>query len=137
MVIRIFRGYQKNRPELTARWLCFVLRTIRPCADWVEADVHHAIAEILDRRRIPYEREATLGPGSRIDFLVGGGIGIEAKHGKPHCAAVARQLERYAASDRIAELILVTQRGLIVRPTQAAGKPIHYVALTKNWGIAT
>ncbi len=70
-------------------------------------------------------------PADRIDFLLPGGVGIEVKvDGQP--AAVWRQLVRYAASDRVTELLLVTTRAkhAVGRvETTLNGKPMNVLVL--------
>lgn len=76
-----------------------------------EGEFQDAVAEVLRRASLVFEREVTLGGGDRIDFLVDGGIGLELKtQGTP--IAIARQLQRYARHDRIVELVLVTTRAV-------------------------
>jgi len=71
-----------------------------------EAELQDGVATALCDARIRFEREVTLGPRDRIDFMVGR-IGIEVKT-DGSLAAVTRQLFRYAQHDRIDDLILVT-----------------------------
>ena len=74
-----------------------------------EADLQRAIAQILTKHDIPFEKEKTLSRTERIDFLLEGGVGIEIKvHGS--ATAVARQLQRYAKCDQIRSLVLLTSR---------------------------
>jgi len=93
-----------------------------------EAELQEAIAEALRRDGIDFEREVSLAPGDRIDFLVGG-VGIEVKLAGPP-TAVLRQLSRYAASERVESLVLAT---IVARhatlPDELGGKPLHVVTL--------
>lgn len=74
----------------------------------VEQRLQDALEAVLIDLGITFEREVTLRKGDRIDFLVGS-IGIECKvDGSMN--TVASQLLRYAESDRISGLILVTTR---------------------------
>ena len=66
------------------------------------------LAAALNAAAIAYQREVVLGPRDRIDFLAGT-VGIEVKvAGSP--ARVAAQLLRYAHSDRVDALVLITTR---------------------------
>lgn len=95
-----------------------------------EGDVQLAIAEILDRGRIAYQREFRLTARDRLDFLLrspgnDAGIAIEIKI-KGRTAEVLRQLERYAGHEFIAGLVLVTTRRLQAAqmPDSLNGKPL-------------
>lgn len=69
---------------------------------------------LVDAGLTPY-REAWIGSGERIDFLVGR-VGIEIKVAGS-AADVRRQLARYAATEAVDELLLVT--------TKAAHRVLH------------
>lgn len=100
----------------------------------------HALQAEIARRfgddGIPYEKEHTLGPRNRIDFLIPGGIGVECKKGKPNAGEVMAQVERYCRFEAITTLILVVERNVFTYDQAANGKPVHYIALNKQWGIA-
>jgi len=113
------------------------VRTVRLPPVRLESDVVDAIKKSLDLVEIPYEQEVVVAPRSRVDLLVEGGIAIEVKRGKPNTRTVARQVERYAGSDMVTAIVLVSERGLIHHIVEAHGKPIEYVALSKNWGLST
>lgn len=73
-----------------------------------EADLQHAISELLRAHDIEHEREVQLGSrADRIDFLAGD-VGIEVKV-DGGVNEVARQLQRYAQSDRVVHLVLATR----------------------------
>jgi hypothetical protein len=93
-----------------------------------EMDLHAGIAEALDLARVEYQREVRIGPTSRIDFLCGR-IGIEVKiKGTP--ADVRRQMTRYAASDRIDSLVLITTKHIhCCLPEQINGKTVETIWL--------
>ena len=99
------------------------------------SELHHAIIQALVIAGIAYDREYRLGPRSRIDFFLSGGIGIEAKKGKPNRNSIIQQLERYATYPEITGLILVIET-LIDLPPLILGKPLRVVNLRKLWGIA-
>jgi len=89
---------------------------------WLQDDIETSLRFL----QIAFEREARLAPGERVDFLVAGSIGIEAKTRCPP-RKIFRQLERYASHDAISALILVTgtASGL---PPAVNGKPLFYVS---------
>ncbi len=99
-----------------------------------ETDLHQQVGKRLTDAGLPCVHEAKLGPGCRIDFLVGG-IGIEIKKGKPDANAVKQQLLRYAACDGVEAIVLITQR-TIKAPKTALGKPVHVIVLNQLWGVA-
>lgn len=89
-----------------------------------EERLQMAIAQALAGSGLRLEREVVLAPGSRIDFLSTCGIGIEVKIDGSH-STVLRQLIRYAAFERVRELILFTTRSKhSVMPTSLRGKPL-------------
>ena len=100
-----------------------------------EYELHQLIGHTLALHHIEYEKEFVLGPRNRIDYLVGS-IGIETKMGKPSSRDLEAQATRYAQFDRIGALILVVERNAFHVPSEVNGKPVHYVALNNNWGIA-
>lgn len=101
-----------------------------------EDAVQGAIAAALETLGVEFEREYCMGPRARIDFLCSGGTGIEVKNNKPSSAALRDQLERYAACDAVSSLIVVVATSVFDCPRELHGKPVHYVALNRNWGIS-
>ena len=101
-----------------------------------EFGIHDAIALALERSGAGYRREAVLGPGARVDFLCEGGVGIEVKKGKPSAADLTLQAGRYCAFEAVTALVLVVQGSVFWHLTESHGKPVHYVALNKGWGLA-
>lgn len=87
----------------------------------------------LERASIPFEEQVVLGPKDRIDFLVAEHIGVELKI-KGSRNDVWRQLERYAASARVEEIILATtlHRHVLTLPPSIGGKAITYARL-ESW----
>lgn len=76
---------------------------------WVVPDevaLQDRFAQLLAQNDIPFQREVRLNPTDRIDFVVGV-IGIELKVKGP-VGSVLRQLNRYAASGRFSDLVVVT-----------------------------
>ncbi|MGE0450868.1 MAG: hypothetical protein AB7Q29_14945 [Vicinamibacterales bacterium] len=93
-----------------------------------------AVAEILTRSRIPFEREYDLRGGrGRIDFYVPVlRLGLELKvKGSP--SDVVRQLQRYTSSSEIEVLVLVTGRARLgAMPSTLGGKPLHVAAVWRG-----
>jgi hypothetical protein len=82
-----------------------------------EYDLHDGIDQVLRTTGLVPNREVSLTARERIDFMLPGGLGIEAKvAGSP--GAVHRQLGRYADHPTITVLLLVT-----TRPTHLRGLP--------------
>lgn len=102
-----------------------------------ESGVIDAVRSALISNGVVFRYEALLKSGSRVEFLTENGIAIECKKGKPNSRKVSEQIERYAGCEDVKAVILVSERGLISHIDEACGKPVRYVALTKNWGIAT
>lgn len=88
-----------------------------------EADLQASIAETLTEHKVDADREVRLSDEDRIDFMVGR-IGVEIKIDGT-ARTVLRQLRRYAASDQVDALVLVTNRATHLRlPEQIDGKPL-------------
>jgi hypothetical protein len=94
-----------------------------------EDDLQRGIVQFLEAMAVPFEREVVLAPASRIDFLVGGSIGIEVKIGGS-VADLGYQVLRYLQQERVASIIVVTtkasHRDL---PPELEGKKIYIVHL--------
>lgn len=75
---------------------------------------------------IPFEREVRLSPSDRPDFMCGD-VAIEAKVKYPK-RSIYRQLERYAAHERVAAIVLVTGTAMGM-PAAINGKPIYVVSI--------
>lgn len=103
------------------------------CFRWRhEGDVQDSIAGVLELADVAFAREVRLTDQDRIDFLVHD-IGIEVKC-EGSAGAVERQLTRYAASPRIAALVLATTRSqLRAMPATVGGKPLRVVFLVRPW----
>ena len=95
-----------------------------------ETRLHALMEDVLLRAAWNLEREVQLSPRDRIDFIVDGDIGIEVKI-KGRVGETVEQLTRYAASERIGELILFTTRlQLAAMPLDIDGTPLHVAYLT-------
>ncbi len=81
------------------------------------------IARALSDAAIRFRREVALAPKDRIDFLIGT-VGLEVKVDGAEMD-VLRQLMRYAQSDQVRALILVTNRSKHSQmPDSLQGKPL-------------
>lgn len=101
-----------------------------------ETRLHAQVGAALAAAGIAFEHEVPIGPRDRVDFLCAGGVAVEIKRGKPNVRRVEAQVARYCASDRVAALVLVTERGLWRPVAEAHGKPVRLVTLVENWGVA-
>lgn len=74
--------------------------------------------------------EYKLGPKSRVDYLLNG-LAIEIKvKGNP--MDVFKQLERYASSQEVKELLLITSKSFKM-PDTIGGKPCAVFYLSRAW----
>jgi RecB family endonuclease NucS len=107
-----------------------------------EYEIHTAVLEELRREGITRVlHEVKLAGHGRIDFLAqsdgGYGVGIEVKKGKIGSRAIAAQIERYGRDPLVDELVMVIERTVFEPPqVTSTGKRVHYVSLSKNWGVA-
>jgi CRISPR/Cas system-associated exonuclease Cas4 (RecB family) len=111
-----------------------ILKEIRIGVVDEEFDLQKSIANMLDKHDIRYKKEYWLGPWNRVDFIVDGVV-IEVKKGKPNKRKVISQLERYAAFEEVAGVILVIEKNMDV-PKRINLKPCVSIGLNKLWGIA-
>ena len=110
------------------------LRAMRPPFALYEADLHRMVGERLLECGYPYRHEAVLATGCRIDYLVGD-VGIEIKKGKPSPTDLARQLTKYADSEGIRCLLVLTWRSVEL-PGTIHGKPVYPLAMSQLWGVS-
>ena len=101
----------------------------------LESNIVEEIEKVFRENGIRYQREAKIAPRCRVDLLVDGGIAVEVKKGKPNVKSVMAQVERYALSDMVTALVLVSERGLWGHITESNGKAVEYIALSENWGL--
>jgi hypothetical protein len=93
-----------------------------------ERQLHEALAGALAKHGITAAREVPLNAHDRIDLLVGR-IGVEVKIAGV-TTRVLGQLQRYAHSDKIDALVLVTTRARHLRlPPTVGGKPLAVASL--------
>jgi len=112
-----------------------LMETIRIDLVRYESEIVKIICELLTANGISYECEVRLDSRCRVDIMTNDGIVIEVKKGKPNSRTVAGQVRRYAGFDSVVTVVLVSERGLATHVTESGGKDIHYVALSKNWGL--
>lgn len=95
-----------------------------------ERELQNGIAIALARASFEFDREVRLNTRDRIDFLTTEAVGVEVKV-TSGWREVLRQLERYAESERVEELVLVTNRTLHVQhlPAVIGAKPLLAVLL--------
>ena len=101
------------------------LRELRSPFALYEQDIHQAVTRRLTEAGLPFTHEKNLAPGCRIDF----------KKGKPKPSALLEQLRRYAVSEEIGTLVVLTQRSVRL-PTAVCGKPLVQITLNQLWGVA-
>lgn len=110
------------------------LRELRSPFALYEQDIHQAVARRLTDAGLPFLHEKPLTPGCRIDFWCEG-VGVEIKKGRPRPSALLEQLRRYAVSEEIAALVVLTQRSVRL-PASVCGKPLVQITLNQLWGVA-
>lgn len=95
-----------------------------------EAQLQAGIADVLVQAGIPFEREHVAGPRDRFDFLVPGGIVIEAKTQGSLSQALS-QVRRYAARPDVSAVVLVACRfwATVAPVDELYGKPVRIVRL--------
>ncbi len=79
---------------------------------------------------INFDREVRLSGEDRIDFLCESGVGIEVKL-KGQARAIFRQIQRYAASSRVQQIMLVTNRTMGM-PKTVCGKRVVVMSLGRT-----
>ncbi|MDY3244113.1 MAG: hypothetical protein SOX38_09295 [Candidatus Limiplasma sp.] len=127
-------GRQMQGDRTDPERIIAALRELRSPFALYEQDIHQAVARRLTDAGLPFLHEKPLTPGCRIDFWCEG-VGIEIKKGKPRPAALLEQLRRYAISDEIAALVVLTQRSVRL-PASVCGKPLVQITLNQLWGVA-
>lgn len=110
------------------------IRTIRAPRPEDEYDLHALVADALQEHGLEFQHEAPLAPRARIDFLCGS-VGIELKRGKPILNKLIAQLNRYAKSGKLTDLIVVCERTIHL-PEVLCGVSVHTVSLQSLWGLS-
>jgi hypothetical protein len=98
-----------------------------------EVELHVGLAQLLTDQGLIPRREVQLTDADRVDLMVdldAGPLAIEVKIAGAN-GDVRRQLSRYAASDQVAELMLITtlRRHLTGLGPRIGGKPLTRVLL--------
>lgn len=95
-----------------------------------EIELHKGMAEAMAAAGLPFVREHVAGPADRFDFLVDGGIVVEAKI-KGSMAAALSQCLRYAERPDVRAVLLVAARfwASSITIQELAGKPFMLVKL--------
>ena len=115
------------RAEDPAHRQVLLLHSYHAGYSWTD-DLQRGIASVLGSMQISFEREFRLDEHSRIDFMVEGGIGIEAKiNGTSR--DTWKQCVRYMEFSAVEELILVTVKSRH-RDGRLTGKPFHIAWLS-------
>ena len=122
---------------MTAERLIAALSSLRLQTVAREEDLCAVLEKAFVTQGLMFWTQVQLGEGNRIDFLIEGGLGVEVKNGSVAWTPTVKQLERYAASEHVTSLLLVTERGLPGLPESLLGKPVHQLALQQLWGIAS
>lgn len=124
-------------PKAVIERITEALSGVRSSLARAETELHDVIAGKLTAAGLAFEHEYTLGPRSRVDFLVEGMIGIEIKKGKVGSRALCEQAARYCGFDAIKGIVLVVERCVFRAPDEGElGKPVRYISLSRNWGVA-
>lgn len=97
-----------------------------------EKQLHDGIAAVLAKNDVLFEREHIAGPLDRFDFLLPGGLVLEAKI-KGTWSQALRQVDRYCQRVDVTGVLLVTTRlwGHVssTRTIALRGKPVRVVHL--------
>lgn len=97
-----------------------------------EKTLQKEISSLFDAHGIQHKREVSLGQGDVIDFMLPGGIGVEAKMGRVSKRLIYRQCKRYCERPQVSALVLVSATAMGF-PMQIEGKDCYYVSLGTGW----
>lgn len=111
-----------------------VLKQVKIGFSVSEEQIHNAVMKEFNDNGIKFCHEYKLSEGSRIDFIVGD-IGIEIKNHDININSLKKQLAKYAESDLISCLILVSAKSIKL-PEYIGKKKIYTINLSRNWSIA-
>lgn len=94
-----------------------------------ENELANVVERLFEEANVDYEREVRLSSRDRVDFLVDR-VAIELKV-EGSASQIIRQLDRYAQSDRVDHLVLVTTRRkhMLLMPDALHGKPVSVVCM--------
>jgi hypothetical protein len=114
--------------EHTTEILCTIIGAV-PYDIASEASLQQGIEKQLTAAGVAFTREVRLTQYDRVDFLIGR-LGIEVKTGGGK-SPLLRQLRRYAQSDLVDGLLVVTTApSLAALPASLNGKPIRALVLS-------
>jgi hypothetical protein len=118
---------------MTAQTMEMIVRLIQsnrfPLNDEKRTQVE--IGNVLTAANVEFEREFRLSAKDIPDFLVAGGVAVEAKI-KGQRRAIFRQLERYTEHECVQGIVLVTSVSMHLPPT-INGKPACVASLSVGW----
>lgn len=90
-----------------------------------EGQLQQGISSALTIAKMDHQREVRIDQDSRLDFLCDGGLAIEVKiSGNFTRSDLVRQFTRYAESDRVEMLLVVSSKFIADMPTTLNGKPL-------------
>lgn len=114
--------------KFTAEELCRYIDGV-PYGFNTESELQLGISGRLTSVGVVHRREVQLTPTDRIDFMIGRlGAEVKTKGGR---SALLRQLHRYAQSEEVDELLLITTSPPLARiPNTVVGIPVHTLVLT-------
>jgi hypothetical protein len=92
-----------------------------------ENELQAGIAEALEGNDISFSREVRINEHDRLDFLIGD-IALETKI-DGSAAALLRQVHRYAQSETVQSIIVVTDKARHRLPAVLNGKPVYVHSL--------
>lgn len=97
-----------------------------------EARLQEGLGDLFGEKELRNTREMPLNRADRIDFLLANRIGVEVKI-KGSRSDLVRQLQRYAKSPLLNEIVLVTSRMQLARlPDIIGGKRVYVAVLMQG-----
>ncbi|PTM61875.1 hypothetical protein [Phreatobacter oligotrophus] len=96
-----------------------------------EKATQSAIADVFERKGVPFLREHRLSARDIPDFFAFGEVAVEVKVGGAK-AAIGRQLARYAEHADVKALVLITNVAVDL-PATIGGKPLTVFSLGAAW----
>lgn len=116
---------------MTARELAKLIESYRfDCS--TEARLQEGLGNLFGEKQLSNRREVPLNQTDRIDFLLANRIGVEVKI-QGSRSDLVRQLQRYAKSPMLNELVLVTSRVQLARlPDVIGGKRVCAAVLMQG-----
>jgi hypothetical protein len=115
--------------QKTFSWLFDELEARLSCSWATELEMQDELEKALIDLGIEYEREASLDARDRVDFMIGP-VAVELKI-KGALMDIYRQIERYAAHDRVKAVVLITPKNMDL-PEAICGKPAFCLQFTKK-----